>query len=100
MLQQLVDEEPVIVLVVKDRNRSVTSITSITSITCGSDCSIRFRGITRNNNEISDPVIMTTVNGVDYNMCDPSYIDQFILIRRRAGEYKRCVDQYLREIMV
>ena len=97
MLQQLVDEEPVIVLVVKDRNRSVTSITSIT---CGSDCSIRFRGITRNNNEISDPVIMTTVNGVDYNMCDPSYIDQFILIRRRAGEYKRGVDQYLREIMV
>ena len=70
------------------------------SITCGCDQSIRFRGITRNDNKISDTIIIIIVNEVRSNTCDPPYIDQFVLIRRRADDYKYCDGQYLREIMV
>ena len=37
---------------------------NITSITCGCDWIIRFRGTCRNNNNISDPVVITTDNTV------------------------------------
>ena len=56
------------------------SLRSVKSITCGYNWSIRFRGIARKNNKISDPVIITAVNGIHYNTCDPSYIDQFVSV--------------------
>ena len=59
-----------------------------------------FKGISRNNNKISDPVVITTVNVVHSNACDPSFVDQFKLTRTRAGDYKRCGGQSLREIMI
>ena len=34
------------------------------------------------------------------NTCDPSFVGQFILSRTRSGDYKRCGDDILREIMV
>ena len=46
------------------------------SITCDCDLSIRFRGICRNNNKISGPVVITTVNVVHSNTCDPSYVSK------------------------
>ena len=71
-----------------------------TSISCGCGWSIRFRGIYRDNNKISDPVIITGVNLVHSNTRAPSYIEQFVLSRTRSGDYKRCGDEVLRDIMV
>ena len=34
------------------------------------------------------------------NTCDPSFVGQFILSRTRSGDYKRCGDEVLREIVV
>ena len=68
------------------------SFRSFKSITCCCDWSIQFRYITKNNNKMSDPVNITSVNAVHFNTCDPSYIDQIVLSWTRAGEYKRCVD--------
>ena len=70
------------------------------SITCDRDWSIRFRGADRSNNKISDPVIVNFVCGVHSNMCDPSYVDQFVLTRTRSSDYKHCADQCLKKIMV
>ena len=50
--------------------------------------------------KISDHVVITTVNPVHSNLCDPSYVGQFLLSRIRSGDYKRCDDEVLREIMV
>ena len=66
----------------------------------GCDWNIRFRGICRYNNKISDPVVITGVNSVHYNMCDPSYVGQFVLSRTRSGDYKRRGSEFLRKIMV
>ena len=34
------------------------------------------------------------------NTCDPYYADQFILALIRFGDYKKCANQSLREVMV
>ena len=35
-----------------------------------------------------------------YNTCDPSYVGPFVLSRTRSGDYTRCGDEDLRQIMV
>jgi len=59
------------------RSRQKQGLRNGLSITCGCDWSIRFRGICRNNNKISNPVVITIVNTVHYNTCDPSYVGHF-----------------------
>ena len=39
--------------------------------------------ICRNNNKISDHVVIIGVNSVHSNTCDPSYIGQFVFLRTR-----------------
>ena len=75
-------------------------LTNVTSITCGCDWDIRFRSICRNNNKISDPVVITGVSSVHSNTYNPSFVGRFVLSRTRSGDYKRCGDEVLREIMV
>ena len=70
------------------------------SITCGYDWSIRFRCISSSNNNISDHIVITSVDSVQSNTCDPSYVGQFVLSRTRSSDYNRCGDKVLREIMV
>ena len=70
------------------------------SITCGCDWSIRFKGNDRSNKKNSDPVIITCVCGDRSIMCDPSYVDQFVLTQTRSSDYKHCADQCLKKIMV
>ena len=81
-------------------SRQTQSLRSGRSITCSCDWSIRFRGTCRNTNKISDPVVITTVNEVYFNTRIPYYIDQFMLSRTWASDYKYCSDQTLREIMI
>ena len=47
-----------------------------------------------------DPIVITSVDSVQSNTCDPSYVGQFVLSRTRSGNYNRCGDKVLREIMV
>ena len=61
---------------------------------------IYFLGIVRNKTKISDHVVITIVNPVHSDSRDHSYVGQFILCRTRSGDYKRCSDEVLREIMV
>ena len=56
--------------------------------------------ICRNNNKISDHVVITTVNSVHSNTCDPSYVGQFVMSLTQSGGYKRCGDEVLRGIVV
>ena len=48
----------------------------------------------------SDPVIITGVCGVHSNTFNPAILDQFLLLRTRAGIYKECADHSLQEVMV
>ena len=54
----------------------------------------------RNKTKISNHVVITTVNPVHSNLCDPSYVGQFLLSQTQSGDYKRCGDEVLREITV
>ena len=75
-------------------------LTNVTSITCGCDWDIRFRSICRNNNKISDPVVITGVSSVHSNTYNPSFVGRFVLSRTRSGDYNYCGNEVLREIMV
>ena len=73
---------------------------STTSITCGYEWGIRFVGVIKSHYKVTDSVIITSINTVHYNTCDPTYIGQLVLFRTRSGDYKRCGDEGLRKIMV
>ena len=73
---------------------------NVKSIICGYGWCIRFRGIIRSNNKLSDPILITYVCEAYSNMCDPSYVDPFILVRTLTGVCKHCADQCLKEIVV
>ena len=49
---------------------------------------------------VCDKVITNYVYDVYFNMCDPSFVKQFILTRTRSSGYNKCMDQDLREVMV
>ena len=34
------------------------------------------------------------------NSCDPTYVGQFVICRTRSGDYARCGDEVIREVMV
>ena len=67
---------------------------------CGCDCLLRFRGVEWKKCTNSDPVIITGVCGVHSNTFNPAILDQFVLLRIRAGIYKECADHSLQEVMV
>ena len=48
----------------------------------------------------SDQVVITLVCGVHSNTCDLYHVDQFLLAWTRSGDYKKCTDQSLKEVMV
>ena len=78
-----------------------SGLRNVTSITCGCDWISRFRSICRNNNKISDHVVITYINSVHSNTCDPSYIGLFLLSRSQSSGYKRCGDEvFLKESML
>ena len=52
------------------------------------------------NNKILDHVVITDVNSIYSNTCDPSYVGRFDLSRTRSGDYKRCGDEVIRKIMI
>ena len=53
--------------------------------------------MSRNNNKISDPVVITGVSSVHSNTYNPSFVGRFVLSRTRSGDYKRCGDEVLRK---
>ena len=57
-------------------------------------------GVTKIHHKITDPVVITSVIPVHHNTCDPTYVGQLVLCRTRYGDYKRCGDEDIREIMV
>ena len=57
-------------------------------------------GVIKNHHKITDPVVITSVIPVHHNTCDPTYVGQLALCRTRYGDYKRCGDKNIREIMV
>ena len=71
---------------------------NVTSVTCGCKWSIRFLGIIRNKTKLSDHVVITDVNVMHSNSCDPSYVGKHIFCRTRSSEYKRCGDEVLSDI--
>ena len=54
-----------------------------------------FLGVIKHHREITDPVVITHVIPVHYNMCGPTYVGQLVLFRTRYGDYKRCSDEVL-----
>ena len=73
---------------------------NVTSIACGCKLDICVLDIIRNKTKILDHVVITTINSAHSNSYDPSYVDQFILFRTRAGDYNRYGNEFLRKIMV
>ena len=71
-----------------------------TSITCGCGWGIRFVGFMKNMIRLHDFVVITGVDPVHSNSCDPTYVDQFVICRTRSGDYARCGDEVIREVMV
>ena len=76
------------------------SIRKTSSITCGCLWCVRFRGMERNSHSNTDLVVVTAVCGDYFNTYDLSYVDQFVLTRTCSGNYKKCADQCIKEVMV
>ena len=57
-------------------------------------------GVIKHHYRITDHVVITRVIPVHCNTCDLTYIGQLVLCRTRSGDYNRCGDEVLREIMV
>ena len=76
------------------------SIRKSSSIMCGCSWCVRFKDVERNKYSNTDSVIVTAVCGVHSNTCDPSSVDQFVLARTRSGNYNKCADQCIKEVMV
>ena len=76
------------------------SIGKTSYITCGCSWCVRFNDIEHNKCSNTDSVVITAVCGFHSNTCDPSYVDQFVLVRTGSGNYKKCADQCLNEVMV
>ena len=70
------------------------------SIVCGCGWLVRFRGVEWKKCTNYDPVIIIGVCENHSNICNPAFVDQFVLSRTRAGIYKKCVDHSLQEVMV
>ena len=87
-------------LATRPGSRVNQGLTNVTSIACGYKWSIFILSIVRNKIKILDHVVITIVNLVHSDSRDHSYVGQFILCRTRSGDYKRCGDEVLREIMV
>ena len=69
-------------------------------IACGCDWWIRFNWVITGRRNGIDCVKITYIFGSHTNTCDPSNIDQLVLIRTRASSHKNRTDQVLSEIMV
>ena len=57
-------------------------------------------GIIKSHYQITDSIVITSVRTMHSNTRDSTYSGQLVLCRTRSGDYKRCGDKYLREIMV
>ena len=68
------------------------------SITCGCEWGIRFVVFMKNKIQLHD--VITGVDPVHSNSCDLTYVDQFVICRIRSGNYARCGDEVIREVMV
>ena len=73
---------------------------STTSITYGCDWSILFMGVINCYYKITDSVVITSVSAMYSNTCDLTYRGPLVLCRTRSGDYKRCGDKFIREVMV
>ena len=76
-----------------------SSIRKSPSLVCGFGWFVLFRGVEWKKYTNSDPILITAVCGVHSNTCDPSYVDQFVLVRTHYGSYKKYADQCLKEVM-
>ena len=81
------------------RSRKVI-LRKTTPIACGCGWCIRFNWIVASRRNGIDCVKITYIYGPHTNTCDPSNVDQLVLVRTRASSYKKCTDQVLSEIMV
>ena len=50
--------------------------------------------------KITDSVVITSVSAMYSNTCDLTYRGPLVLCRTRSGDYKRCGDKFIREVMV
>ena len=61
---------------------------------------VRFKDVERDKCADAGHVVITAIGGFHSNTGDHSHEDQFVLVRVRAGDYKKCDNQYLKEVMV
>ena len=57
-------------------------------------------GIIKSHYQITDSIVITSVRTMHSNTRDPTYSGQLVLCRTRSGDYKRCGDEVIREIVV
>ena len=76
------------------------SRTVITTIACGCGWCIRFNWIIVSRCNGIDCVKIAYIYGSHTNTCDPSNVDQLVVVRTHASSYKKCTAQVLSEIMV
>ena len=57
-------------------------------------------GIIKSHYQITDSIVITSVRTMHSNTRDPTYSGQLVLCRTRSGDYKRCGDEVIKEIMV
>ena len=69
-------------------------------IACGYCWCIRFNWVIAGKRNGIDCVKITYIFGSHTNTCDPSNVDQLLLVRTRVSSYKKCTDQVLSKIAV
>ena len=74
-------------------------IRKASSITCGYSWRVRLKAVEYGKYANADQVVITTICGVHSNTYDSSYRDQFVLAWTHSGDYKKCADQSLEEVM-
>ena len=59
------------------------------SIICGCDWVIRFKFLDHKKCTLSDSIESVHVREIYTNTCDPIFRDQYVVVRTKAGEYKK-----------
>lgn len=80
-------------------NRKFYEIRIVPSISCGCDWVVRFKFLDTTKCTLSDIAKIVQIFGIHTNTCDPTFSDQYIVARKKAGEYKQCTDPILRKVM-